>query len=120
LPNALKEGFCAPDPDRLIGIFQMPSVGIETSVAELERAKREGFRGVALSSWPSGGDDLRAEDGPVLGRGRPARHAGEHPHPPRRPAMKSARTRWPRRTIPRSAAIFARVKARASARGTTR
>ncbi len=60
----LKEGFCAPDPDRLIGIFQMPNVGIETSVAELERAKREGFRGVALSSWPSGGDDLRAEDDP--------------------------------------------------------
>jgi predicted TIM-barrel fold metal-dependent hydrolase len=60
----LKEGFCAPDPDRLIGIFQMPNVGIETSVAELERAQREGFRGVALSSWPSGGDDLRAEDDP--------------------------------------------------------
>ncbi len=60
----LKDGFCAPDPDRLIGIFQIPNVGIETSVAELERAKRDGFRGVALSSWPSGGDELRAEDDP--------------------------------------------------------
>ena len=44
----LKDGFCAPDPERLIGIFQMPNVGIETSVAELKRAKKEGFRGVAI------------------------------------------------------------------------
>ncbi len=60
----LREGFCAPDPDRLIGIFQIPNVGIETAVAELERAKKEGFRGVALSAWPSGGDNLRPEDDP--------------------------------------------------------
>jgi len=60
----LGESFCAPDPDRLIGIFQMPNVGIETAVAELERAKKEGFRGVALSAWPSGGDNLRPEDDP--------------------------------------------------------
>jgi predicted TIM-barrel fold metal-dependent hydrolase len=60
----LKEGFCAPDPERLIGMFQIPNVGIETSVAELERARKEGFRGVALSAWPSGGDNLRAEDDP--------------------------------------------------------
>jgi predicted TIM-barrel fold metal-dependent hydrolase len=60
----LKEGFCAADPERLIGIFQMPNVGIETSVSELERARAEGFRGVALSAWPSGGDTLRPEDDP--------------------------------------------------------
>ncbi len=60
----LKDGFCAPNPRRLIGIFQTPNVGIETSVKELERAKKEGFKGVALSAWPSGGDDLRAEDDP--------------------------------------------------------
>jgi len=60
----LKDGFCAPDPDRLIGIFQMPNVGIETSVKELQRAKKEGYRGVALSAWPSGGDNLRPEDDP--------------------------------------------------------
>ncbi len=60
----LKDGFCAPDPDRLIGIFQMPNVGIETSVSELKRAKKEGFRGVAISAWPSGGDNLRPEDDP--------------------------------------------------------
>ena len=60
----LKDGFCAPDRDRLIGIFQTPNVGIETSVAELKRAKKEGFRGVAISAWPSGGDNLRPEDDP--------------------------------------------------------
>ena len=60
----LKEGFCAPDPERLIGIFQTPNVGIETSVAELRRAKKEGYKGVAISAWPSGGDNLRADDDP--------------------------------------------------------
>ncbi len=60
----LKEGFCAADPERLIGIFQTPNVGIETSVAELKRAKKEGHKGVALSAWPSGGDNLRPEDDP--------------------------------------------------------
>ena len=60
----LKDGFCKPDPERLIGIFQTPNVGIETSVSELKRAKKEGYKGVALSAWPSGGDNLRAEDDP--------------------------------------------------------
>src|ERR1700741_4907922 len=60
----LKDGFCAADPDRLIGIFQTPNVGIDTSVKELERAKKEGYKGVELSAWPSGGDNLRPEDDP--------------------------------------------------------
>jgi len=60
----LKDGFCAADPERLIGIFQIPNVGIETSVAELERAKKEGYKGVALSAWPSGGDNLSPDDDP--------------------------------------------------------
>ena len=60
----LKEGFCAADPERLIGIFQMPNVGIETSVAELKRAKKEGWRGVAISAWPAGGESLSREDDP--------------------------------------------------------
>jgi predicted TIM-barrel fold metal-dependent hydrolase len=58
----LKDGFCKPDSERLIGIFQTPNVGIETSVSELKRAKKEGYKGVALSAWPSGGDNLRPED----------------------------------------------------------
>lgn len=60
----LKDGFCAADPERLIGIFQIPNVGIESSVAELRRAKKEGYKGVAISAWPSGGDNLRADDDP--------------------------------------------------------
>lgn len=60
----LKDGFCAADPDRLIGIFQIPNVGIETSVRELERAKKEGYRGVAISAWPSGGENLSPDDDP--------------------------------------------------------
>lgn len=60
----LKDGFCAPDPERLIGIFQIPNVGIETAVAELERAMKEGYRGVAISAWPSGGENLSAGDDP--------------------------------------------------------
>lgn len=60
----LKDGFCAADPDRLIGIFQTPNVGMETSVSELKRAKEEGYRGVALSAWPSGGDNLSPDDDP--------------------------------------------------------
>jgi predicted TIM-barrel fold metal-dependent hydrolase len=60
----LKDGFCAADPERLIGIFQIPNVGIETSVAELKRAKQEGYKGVAISAWPSGGDNMRPDDDP--------------------------------------------------------
>jgi uncharacterized protein len=48
----------------LIGNFQIPNVGIDTSVSELQRAKKEGFKGVAISAWPSGGDNLSAADDP--------------------------------------------------------
>ena len=60
----LKDGFCGADPDRLVAIAQMPNVGIETTVAELKRAKQEGYRGVVISAWPSGGDNLSREDDP--------------------------------------------------------
>jgi predicted TIM-barrel fold metal-dependent hydrolase len=60
----LRDGFCAPDPNRLVGMFQIPNVGIATSVAEIERAKKEGYRGVAISAWPSGGDNLSRADDP--------------------------------------------------------
>lgn len=60
----LGEGFCAADPTRLVGNAQMPNVGIDTSVAELKAAKKNGFRGVAISAWPSGGDNLSPADDP--------------------------------------------------------
>jgi predicted TIM-barrel fold metal-dependent hydrolase len=60
----LKEGFCAPDPARLVGIAQMPNAGIDVAVAELKWAKEQGFKGVAISAWPSGGDNLSPSDDP--------------------------------------------------------
>lgn len=60
----LRDGFCAADPKRLVGIFQTPNVGIDTAVSELKRAKKEGFKGVAISAWPSGGQNLSPEDDP--------------------------------------------------------
>ena len=60
----LKEGFCAPDPARLVGNAQIPNGGIEKAVAELEWAAQQGFRGVAISAWPAGGENLSPEDDP--------------------------------------------------------
>ena len=60
----LMEDFCAADPARLIGIAQMPNLGIETSVAELHNAKDKGFRGVVIYHWPSGNQALSREDDP--------------------------------------------------------
>jgi predicted TIM-barrel fold metal-dependent hydrolase len=58
----LAEEFCAPGPERLFGLAQMPNLGVEEAVAEMERCRRQGFRGVILSTWPAGGDELGPED----------------------------------------------------------
>jgi len=60
----LMDGFCSADPARLIGAYQLPNLGIETSVAELRRAADLGFRGVILAMWPSGNDRLTMADEP--------------------------------------------------------
>lgn len=60
----LAEQFCAPDRSRLIGLAQMPSLGIDTSVDYLRKAKARGFRGVVLSNWPSGSDSISEADDP--------------------------------------------------------
>jgi predicted TIM-barrel fold metal-dependent hydrolase len=62
--NFLFEEFCAPDPKRLIGLAQMPSIGIDTAVDALRKAKARGAKGVIISNWPSGGDGLSADDDP--------------------------------------------------------
>ena len=90
----LKDGFCAPDPERLIGIFQTPNVGIETAVSELERAKKRRLPwrrdlGVAVG-WRQPARRRR----PVLGRGGRARHARSastscSPRSRRRPPRRS-------------------------------
>ncbi len=52
--NFLFEEFCAPDPKRLIGLAQIPSLGIDNAVDSLRKAKARGAKGVLISNWPSG------------------------------------------------------------------
>jgi len=62
--NFLFEQFCAPDPDRLIGLAQMPSLGIDVSVDALRKARARGAKGVIISNWPSGNTELSRDDDP--------------------------------------------------------
>jgi predicted TIM-barrel fold metal-dependent hydrolase len=62
--NFLFEEFCAPDPKRLIGLAQIPSLGIDTSIDALRKAKARGARGVLISNWPSGGESISTDDDP--------------------------------------------------------
>ena len=62
--NFLWEEFCGPDRDRLIGMAQMPSTGIDDAVDGLRKAKARGFKGVVTSCWPSGGDSISDADDP--------------------------------------------------------
>ena len=58
------EEFSAADRSRLIGLYQLPGVDIESSVARVEEAKRLGAKGVILSALPSGNPDLSSADDP--------------------------------------------------------
>jgi predicted TIM-barrel fold metal-dependent hydrolase len=58
------EEFSAPDRSRLIGLYQIPGVDIESSVARLREASKLGARGVIISVLPSGNADLSADDDP--------------------------------------------------------
>ncbi len=58
------DGFQAVAPDRLVSIVQMPNLGVEAMVAELERCARKGARGVGLLSWPSGKATVSSADDP--------------------------------------------------------
>lgn len=60
----LAEQFCAPDPNRLIGLAQMPSTGIDDAVDYLRKAAASGFKGAVISNWPSGKDSLSDADDP--------------------------------------------------------
>ena len=62
--NFLFDEFCAPDPSRLIGLLQMPSIGIDTAVDALRKAKARGAKGVIISNWPSGKDGHSTDDDP--------------------------------------------------------
>jgi len=60
--NWMAKEFMAADPTRLIGLAQMPNLGVEEMIAEMRRAKQLGMRGVILSSWPSGQPSLTTDD----------------------------------------------------------
>src|SRR4029450_9124538 len=73
--NFLFEEFCAPDPKRLIGLAQMPSLGIDSAVDALRKAKARGAKGVLISNWPSGKGGISRDDDPfwaaAVGEGVP-------------------------------------------------
>ena len=62
--NYLFEDFCAADPNRLIGMAQIPNLGVQANLAELDRTKKMGCRGITLRAWPSGKDKISPEDDP--------------------------------------------------------
>jgi predicted TIM-barrel fold metal-dependent hydrolase len=62
--NFLFDEFCAADPTRLIGLAQVPSLGIDQAVDALRKAKARGAKGVIISNWPSGGENLSTDDDP--------------------------------------------------------
>jgi len=62
----LYDEFMAPNRDRLIGMAQMPGVGIDAAVRALKEAKRIGFKGVIISAFPSGNDEFSEADDPFF------------------------------------------------------
>jgi len=62
--NFLFEEFCAPDPSRLIGLAQIPSLGIDNAVDSLRKAKARGAKGVLISNWPAGKGSISRDDDP--------------------------------------------------------
>jgi predicted TIM-barrel fold metal-dependent hydrolase len=60
----LWEEFCAPDPSRLVGMAQIPSLGMDAAVETMRKAHARGFKGVVISNWPAGGDGISDDDDP--------------------------------------------------------
>lgn len=50
----LIEEYCAHAPDRLMAMAVIPDTGIDDAMAELEFAKKAGFKGVSLHRFPNG------------------------------------------------------------------
>ena len=56
---------CGHDPERLIGLALMPTIGVDTAVAEMQRiAKLPGMKGVLLGKFPNGSLAITPEDDP--------------------------------------------------------
>jgi predicted TIM-barrel fold metal-dependent hydrolase len=62
--NFLFDEFMAPDPTRLVGMAQIPSLGTDVAIDTLRKAKARGFKGVVISMWPSGGESVSDDDDP--------------------------------------------------------
>jgi predicted TIM-barrel fold metal-dependent hydrolase len=58
------EEFSAADRNRLVGLYQMPGVDMQSSLARLKDAVSLGVKGIILSALPSGNKDLSADDDP--------------------------------------------------------
>jgi predicted TIM-barrel fold metal-dependent hydrolase len=58
----LTQEFSSVDPERLFALAQMPNLGVDAMIEEMKRCKELGNRGVIISTWPSGKDDLLPED----------------------------------------------------------
>jgi predicted TIM-barrel fold metal-dependent hydrolase len=58
----MHQEFCAVDPERLFSLAQMPNLGVDAAIEEARRCKELGARGVIITAWPSGNDDLSPED----------------------------------------------------------
>jgi predicted TIM-barrel fold metal-dependent hydrolase len=64
--------FCAVAPDRLFGHAVMPATGVADAVAELEWALGRGYRGVLISTFPSGRVEPVSDDDPFWARAEEA------------------------------------------------
>jgi len=60
----MHDEFMAVDPTRLIGLYQMPAVDIDLSIAKLKEAKALGYKGAILCAYPSGNPKLSDADDP--------------------------------------------------------
>jgi len=58
----MHQEFCGADPERLFSLAQMPNLGVDEMIAEAKRCKELGARGVIITCWPSGDDDLQPGD----------------------------------------------------------
>jgi predicted TIM-barrel fold metal-dependent hydrolase len=60
----LCDDFVRVAPDRLIGLACIPALGVEAAIREMERALKQGCRGVWLNTFPSVGTAIHPDDDP--------------------------------------------------------
>ncbi|MEW6270009.1 MAG: amidohydrolase family protein [Thermodesulfobacteriota bacterium] len=65
--------FCAGGEGRLFGHAVIPATGVADAVAELEWALGKGYRGLLISTFPSGAVEPASDDDPFWARAQEAR-----------------------------------------------